>query len=187
MTKDVAVQEALRNARTDEWLRASTRVGSTSLIVAAAFGGSGDEPSDNLHVDVVHRARFGKKVPGTTVPIGSIRNTVAQFVGQTIDIQFDAYFTIANDKPPPLVNATSFSMKAGDILLATEFVSLAVDGTPPIEQISWRLGQRDEIEIRLRARTEIALSDSYLLHGFDLIESAFNGLIMGDENDLTDT
>jgi len=78
-------------------------------------------------------------------------------------------------------------MKAGDILLATEFVSLAVDGTPPIEQISWRLGQRDEIEIRLRARTEIALSDSYLLHGFDLIESAFNGLIMGDENDLTDT
>jgi hypothetical protein len=162
----------------DEWLRSSTRVGGTSLIVLAAFGGTLPEPTGHVHIDVARRELFKKEPPGIPTPITSIREIIAEVEGQELDVDFEAHFAVATDTAPGLIRATKFEMRSGSLSLSTKAVALSVEGAP-IYGISWFAANEAETIVVVEARTKITIDDSYLVKGFDLLSSAFNTFVIG--------
>ena len=174
------VVRVLKEARRDEWMRSPTRVGTTSLVVLAAFGGSGASPSRHVHVDVAMRDSFGRSLPGKSVPIAAIRDVLDRLAGQQIILRLCGMFVIGSgNQIPAIVKATSFSSKAGDLELSTRSVSLDVQGAP-IREINWRRRENDDLEIWLEADLETIIDEQYLLQGFEVIQSGFRAIIVGE-------
>jgi len=101
--------DVLKEMHSDGWVRASTRVGSTSLMVVAGFGGSREEPSDHVHVDVLRRGVLGADLPGKSVSISSIRDTLTRLDGEPMGVNLRGRFTIVKTEPwPSIVRASRF-------------------------------------------------------------------------------
>lgn len=172
-----------QDAQLLKWLKkqksldARYRGAGRSAYVHAGFGGSSGR---HVHIDVAPREFFRRSPPKTKNSIAEVRKVLAKTEGHQINVHVDGLYVVQESNCSAIIQATRLKIQEGDVSIATTGGRLAVEGAP-IYQIVWRLRKnRDEVEIRLRARTSSIIGPSYLEDCFALLESAFQAFVLGE-------
>jgi hypothetical protein len=140
-----------------------------------------DEDKD-VHIHIELDPASGKSQPRVNCSIDDILNRLDTFVGQKINIRVAGTFRTNLAELPSFIRP--LLMEYGDpgkVQVRMTGGTLAVQGAP-IQRISWQLLDKEGgARITLEARTEVNLSESYLVDQLDMLESAFNSFIVGEK------
>lgn len=132
----------------------------------------------HIHVDL---ARASSKKAEPNASIGGILEKLEPFLGQKAYLFLRGTFRVS-EIHSPLLRPMLAEYTVGNVQVRLTGGTLKVSGTP-IETISWRLEEGGSARIELETRTDQVLTESYLVEGLDLLESAFKAMFKEKGNE----
>ena len=142
-------------------------------------------PGEKMHVHftLATAERFGDEPPTVNSDVETVLATVQPFFGQKIDVYVKGLFRASRSELPPFIRSAFTATVADDVQVRMTAATLAVRGAP-VHSISWELKARAPAEIRLEARTQMALDGPFFDKGLDILESGFRAFIVKEPCDV---
>jgi len=134
----------------------------------------------HFHIDVAKPKFFAEK-PEVTTKISDINKLFEKVNGQKIVLRLEGDYLVQTDALPTLILSTMLTAKGqGDVAFRMTGGTISVKGSP-IYRIEWARRSDSETRVTLSARTEATITDSYLVDGLSLINTAFRAFIVRRE------
>jgi len=138
----------------------------------------GDRKHTHVHLRLATSEAFDKKPPNVTATLDDIFKLVEPFMGKSTKTELDGVFVAELTEISPLIRSGFVETTVEKVQVRMTGGTLSVQGTP-IHTIGWKLKKSGKVEFLLEARTERALTASYLVDGLHLMESAFKAMVVG--------
>ncbi len=179
LTKDEQIVAMLKNRTV---LVARSKVSNKPVIVRAIL------TPGHIHLEVDDGRLRAHDKPKPTNKISEINEVVSRLEGAGIEIEalVDAYYPMSAEELPSMIRALLGEFKQGNVSLKMVKGRLEVQGAP-ITAIDWHANRsQNKAVLDLELRKTVAVSDSYLVDLFEIVDSGFKALVQRRTVDVKD-
>jgi len=142
----------------------------------------GGRSGNHVHFDVLSPEVASKKLKEESKStLGDIQNSMRRLWGKEIEANLKGGFQ-ANLRELPesgIIRSLLFKTKMGNVAIKLGGATLSIEGAP-VQEISWSVGPKGNIQIRLEAESiTTTLSENYLTDSADTLQRAFDIFVLG--------